>query len=77
MDVTVNEEKCHLLVAGEPCMTLAEAMTRLRISRKTAYRWINKGKLTRVRHNGRVYCLVDQIIRLEVEQEQEARDARR
>lgn len=73
MNATEEPENCHLSVAGEPHIALAKTLGRLGISRKTAYRWRDIGKLTFVKHEGRIYCPTAQVIRLEVAQE--ARDA--
>jgi hypothetical protein len=48
--------QAHLTVDGELHVPLAEARRRLGISRKTAYRWRDKGWLTFVKHDGRIWC---------------------
>lgn len=63
----MNEADCYMEVAGEPHLLLAHTVRRLKINRRTAYRWRDVGKLTHRRHLGRVWCPVAEVVRLEVE----------
>lgn len=56
MKVTRESPSAHLEVDGESHIPLKEAITRLGICRKTAYRWRDKHRLTFVKHEGRVWC---------------------
>lgn len=56
-------------VAGEPHLLLAHTVRRLKINRRTAYRWRDAGKLRHRRYVGRVWCPVADVVRLEVEKE--------
>jgi len=55
MNATVNEGDAYLEVNGEKHLPLRKARRRLGISRETAYRWRNRGWLTFVKHEGRIY----------------------
>jgi predicted site-specific integrase-resolvase len=65
----MNEADCYVDVAGEPHLLLGEVVRRLKINRRTAYRWRDTGKLTHRTYLGRVCCPVAEVVRLEVEKE--------
>lgn len=50
---------------------LRKALKALGISRKTAYQWRDKGKLTFVKQGKRVYCDTAQVLRIKFKQEDE------
>lgn len=61
MNATVTDDGCYLKVNGKTHVPLKEARLRLGICRKTAYRWRDKGWLTFVKHEGRIWCPEDQV----------------
>lgn len=56
MNATPTGPVPTLELDGRVHVPLREARRRLGISRETAYRWRNKGWLTFVKHEGRVWC---------------------
>lgn len=59
----------HVLVDGEPYLPLSDSLHALGISRRTAYRWRDKGTLTFRKKDGLIYCRTVQVVRLKTQRE--------
>jgi predicted site-specific integrase-resolvase len=74
MNATPDPLKCVAQDSDElypQLIPLRTAVTALGITRKTAYQWRDRGKLTFVKQGKRVYCDTAQVLRIKFKQEDE------
>lgn len=62
MNATANGRSTYTDEDGRVHVPLKEAHLRLGICRKTAYRWRDKGWLTFVKHEGRIWCPESELV---------------